>query len=357
LSLRASDLGSPLGPLARPIDAGVFGAGLSGLDGVLDTATMGRALTTMTARGAAPADVIVSSAELVDFKFDKRALIAYEVETQGGVELVFGKHFADLAHARRVYGVLAALYAATDSSSSRWSVPRPLGWLPQHGLVLYVPVGGRFLDEDLDANPRRRMEMAAECLAELHSTEMALDRSLDLTQETVSIAAWAGVVAATFPDLAHTVGGLGAELDILGGDIAFESRVPIHKDVHYRHMVMGDKLILLDVDEMRLGDSSFDVAHFCTHLHLLALRRGTSAEELELPFLTAYARHRAWARDERFEFFFAYTCLKLAWLLCLGEGVAPRPAGAERHRQASALLDLGAARLESLGSRASRRVG
>jgi hypothetical protein len=357
LSLRA-DLGSPLWPLARPLDADVLGAGLSGLDTVLDMATMGRALATIMApRGAAPMDVTVLSADLVDFKFDKRALIAYELETQDRAELILGKHFADLAHARRVYEVLAALHAITDNASTRWGVPRPLGWLPQHGLVLYVPVEGRFLDEDLDGNAPRWMGMAAECLAELHSTEMALDRSLDLVQEAVSIAAWAGVVASTFPDLADEARRLGGELAGLGGELEFESGAPIHKDVHYRHMVVADKLILLDFDEMRLGDSSFDVAHFCAHLHLLAFRRGTSAEDLERPFLSAYVRHRPWVLDERFDFFFAYTCLKLTWLLCLGEGVAPRPAGAERHRQASALLELGAARLEPHASRSSRRRG
>jgi hypothetical protein len=355
LSLRAADLGSPLWPLARPIDADVLGAGLSGLPAVLDTATMRRALgPIMSPRGAAT-DVGVLSAELVDFKFDKRALIAYELEMRDETQLVLGKHFADLSHARRVYKVLAALYATTDNSSSRWSVPRPLGWLPEHGLVLYVPVGGRFLDEELPGNAARSMGLAAECLAELHSTEMALDRSLDVAREALSITTWAAVVADAFPDLAPKARGLDRELVRLGGAIAFGSGVPIHKDVHYRHMVVGEKLILLDLDEMRLGDPSFDVAHFCAHLHLLAVRRDMSAEELERPFLEAYARHRPWATDERFGFFFAYTCLKLAWLLCLGEGVAPRPTGAERHRQASALLDLGASRLEPLASGSSRR--
>jgi hypothetical protein len=350
LSLRVADLGSPIPAVDRQIDTNVLGAGLPGLDAALDPRTMGAALSpVMAPEMGARAEVSVASVELIDLKLAKRALIAYELESPDGPLLILGKHFVAPAQARRVYEVLAALHGITNVTSSRWGVPRPLGWLPEHSLVLYVPVGGRFLDDDLENNGTRWMPLAAECLADLHSIQMGLDRSLDLAREAASVTAWAEVVASTHADLGGPARGLTAELIGLSDVIDFESGVLIHKDVHYRHMVVGEKLVLLDVDELRLGDSSFDVAHFCAHLHLLALRRGTSAKGLEHSFLDAYARHRAWTPDERFCFFFAYTCLKLAWLLCLGEGVPPRPSGAERHRQTAALLSLGASRLESLG--------
>jgi hypothetical protein len=352
LSLRVADLGAPIPAVDRQSDANILGAGLPGLGAALDPRTMGPALTTVMApeMGARVA-VSVEAVELIDLKLAKRALIAYELESPDGPLLILGKHFAEPAQARRVYEVLAALHGTTNTASSRWGVPRPLGWLPEHCLVLYVPVGGRFLDDDLEKDVGRWMPRAAECLADLHSTRMVLDRSLDLARESASVATWAEVVASMDADLGSPALGLSAELIRLSDVIEFETGVLIHKDVHYRHMVVADRLMLLDVDEMRLGDSSFDVAHFCAHLHLLALRRGTSPEGLEHSFLDAYARHRAWTLDERFGFFFAYTCLKLAWLLCLGEGVPPRPSGVERRRQTAALLTLGASRLESLVAR------
>jgi hypothetical protein len=332
----------------RQIDTDSAATGLPGLGAALDLRTMGSALNAFTsAHGLTCADASVASAEVIDLKFAKRALIAYELESSEGSWVLLGKHFADLAHGKRVYDTLSALFELTNTESSRWGVPRPLAWLPERGLFLYVAVWGRFLDEDIEANTAICMARAAECLAELHMSNLVLDRRLDLAKECNSVARWSQVIASTQPDLATGAERLAGELTRLSHVIDFERDVPIHKDVHYRHMVMGPKLMLLDFDEMRLGDSSFDIAHFCAHLHLLALRRGMSPEGLERPFLEGYARHRTWTPDERFRFFFAYTCLKLAWLLCLQEGVPPRPVGADRHRQTAALLTLGAARLES----------
>jgi aminoglycoside phosphotransferase (APT) family kinase protein len=332
----------------RQIDTILAATGLPGFGAALDLRTIGPVLSAVTSvSGVSGADASVGSAEVIDLKFPKRALIAYGLESSDGAWVLLGKHFADLAHARRVHETLAALFELTNKPSSRWGVPRPLGWLLERGLVLYVAVWGRFLDEDIEVNSASCMARAAECLAELHMSDLALDRRLDLATECDSVALWANVIASTQPDLAPQAERLAAELIRLSHVIDFERDVPIHKDVHYRHMVVGPKLVLLDFDEMHFGDSSFDVAHFCAPLHLLALRRGMSPEGLEQAFLDGYSRHRAWTPDERFRFFFAYTWLKLASLLCLQERVAPRPVGAERHRQTAALLTLGAARLES----------
>jgi hypothetical protein len=65
------------------------------------------------------------------------------------------------------------------------------------------------------------------------------------------------------------------------------------------------------------------------------------AEALERAFLEEYERQTGWRSDERFSYFCAYACLKIAKQLCLIEGVAPRPTGAEQGRQVAAVLEHG----------------
>ena len=37
--------------------------------------------------------------------------------------------------------------------------------------------------------------------------------------------------------------------------------VPIHKDLHPGHVLVGDDVYVIDLDEARNGDPTFDVAH------------------------------------------------------------------------------------------------
>jgi aminoglycoside phosphotransferase (APT) family kinase protein len=106
---------------------------------------------------------------------------------------------------------------------------------------------------------------------------------------------------------------------------------------------------VIDFDEVRLGDPNFDVAHFCAYLTLLGCRITAMAQVIDGlrdHFLTAYAARAGWQMDGRFPAFYAYTCLKIAWQLCTGTGVAPRPQAQERRRQAAAMLAQGVAVLE-----------
>ncbi len=101
---------------------------------------------------------------------------------------------------------------------------------------------------------------------------------------------------------------------------------------------------MIDFDELRLGDPNFDLAHFCANLHLLAYRQSGSPHHLcalEQRFLTAYARPTGWNwtnHGSRFNYFYVYTCLKLARQLCLGFGPSPVPTGEERQRQVQMIL-------------------
>ncbi len=109
--------------------------------------------------------------------------------------------------------------------------------------------------------------------------------------------------------------------------------MPIHKDFHYRHVLIDGGAKVIDFDEVRLGDPNLDLAHFCANLDLLAYRRHGAPQRLRglaRRFLAAYADTTGWSwpRHRRpFLYFYVYTCLKLARQLCLGFGPGPVPTG------------------------------
>jgi Ser/Thr protein kinase RdoA (MazF antagonist) len=284
----------------------------------------------------------LASTELIAYRQGRRALIAYDVAlpSKGERMCVFGKHFADRAKARRVWELKLALHR--DCARRGFSVAQPLDWIPDLALVLYVPVAGRsFLGAARERNAGRLLRLAAGSLAGFHTTGLSLDRRFALAKELDNLARWADLVCAQHPDQEGPAREALEQLRMLGPQIGFELDVPIHKDFHYEHLVLGSRLGIIDMDEARFGDPSFDLAHFCTYLELLALRAYGSpdlAEALEQAFLEEYSRRTGWAKDERFTYFRVYTYLKIAKQLCKIEGVAPRPTGDEQRRQVRRVL-------------------
>ena len=274
----------------------------------------------------------------------RRILIEYEIEPRPGAPalVLFGKQFADRSHAGRLHETWAGLEALDLGPDG--TVPRLVCLLEELGLVLYLPAPGRMLAEDLAApGAGAGVRRTAEWLARLHAGALALDRRLDVAHEVENACIWAQRVGQAHPDLADPARRLAGELAASAREIRSEADVPIHKDIHAGHVVVGDTLAVIDFDEMRLGDPSFDVAHFCVYLHLAGIRSGRPGHfrRVRGEFLAEYAARTGWEPDEGFSAFWAYSCLKVAKQLAMGSGIAPRPRGAECIRQLHEMLRCG----------------
>ena len=68
-----------------------------------------------------------------------------------------------------------------------------------------------------------------------------LDRTLDLAAEQRNVAAWAATVAARFPELAGPATALASALTAAFDRLPEQPAVPIHKDFHYQHVLVGDR--------------------------------------------------------------------------------------------------------------------
>jgi aminoglycoside phosphotransferase (APT) family kinase protein len=208
-------------------------------------------------------------------------------------------------------------------------------------MVLYVPLSGRSLDQLAGAEEITAcLEASAEWLAVLHGGRVHLDRVLDVPHEAANAAEWAAVVARVHPALADQTSTL-ADALLAEPCPAFGRAVPIHKDFHYQHVIAGDGIGVVDLDEARMGDAAFDVAHFAVNLRLLALRTAPSdgdADRWQRPFLMTYSAVTGWTSDDAFRWYTAYTCLKLARQLATGSGPRPRPSGRAREDQVGRIL-------------------
>ncbi len=301
-------------------------------------------LAPLARAGATPR---ITYAKLLAYKQGNRGLIQYEVAGigSGDPSLVFGKLFPALNQAERTYAIMRMLWDDVFTDNPRVGVPRPLSVLPELSMLVYVPAEGQFLNEVISgARALEAMELSGTWLGTLHRHQLPLDRRFHIATEVVNLQAWASLIAQKYPDEAETATKIASYLRERAGELAFQTDVPIHKDFHYGHIVVDGGLKIIDFDEMRLGDPNFDLAHFCANLHLLAYRHSDGPytfSTLQRAFLNAYVRETGWSTNERFVYFYAYTCLKIAKQLCTMRGLRPRPEGEDQLRQVQLMLQQG----------------
>jgi aminoglycoside phosphotransferase (APT) family kinase protein len=295
-------------------------------------------------------DAVVTRAELVEATKSRRAVVRYRLKRAGPERAIFGKVHPDAEHATRAFRTMELLAEEVFSSREGLRVTRPVGLLPELAMVLYWPTEGVTLDRLPPERAAPWVRAAAQWLALLHDSRVRLGLHFDLANETTNLREWATLVGRALPREAVAADHLARRIGAFAAELELETDVPIHKDFHYQHVIVGEGLTVIDLDEARLGDPTLDVAHFCANLRFLSLRAQTAdadAAGLRDAFLEEYADLTGWQADARFTFFFAYTCLKMAKQLATGRGPRPIPTGAERARQALTVLGEGLACLAS----------
>lgn len=309
---------------------------------VLDTEAMTKRLSGFLDGGP---HLRVVAARVLGRPTGPRVVVAYHtVGAEGTGPTLIGKIYADSGRARRLHDLLAELHAL-HLAGHECGVPRPVGYVPELGMSVYVAAGGRTLDQ-LEGRERSQGAVAAAYwLAAMHRSGVGLDRRFDLAVEMRNLSEWSQLVARHDPSLAAATAPLLERLGSLSQTIQLSTTVPIHKDFQYRHVLVDrGRVVVIDLDEARLGDPAFDVAHFGANLRLLAIREGKGYDDLaglESAFLHGYASRTGYRPDLRHDFFHAYTCLKIAKQLVRGRGPAPVPTGLELSRQLHLILGEG----------------
>jgi aminoglycoside phosphotransferase (APT) family kinase protein len=93
---------------------------------------------------------------------------------------------------------------------------------------------------------------------------------------------------------------------------------PIHKDFHAGHVLIGQDVYVLDLDEARLGDPALDLAHFCTCLEAVA--GSVAAGPMTSAFMDEYVAVTGWSDAGSLASYCAHTWLKVAKQITVGSG-------------------------------------
>jgi aminoglycoside phosphotransferase (APT) family kinase protein len=268
---------------------------------------------------AAAREVEVEAAELLGVAPGRRSVVRYMVrgldDERDAVVPVIGKQFTHARSARLAFYHLRLL--ADDAfGDGPFRVPSPVGLAGEQGLLFYREDVGAPLGSLLDGPAGTEgIRSAAEWLARLHSSDLRLPRELSLAREVESTRQWAIEISQLHPPAAAQAGVLASRWAAAAKSAAVDVVVPIHKDFHAGHVLIGEQTCVIDLDEARMGDPAFDVAHFCTYLAQL----GAPASSVE-EFLDAYSTATGWADKGSLAPFRAYTCLKIAKQAVVGSG-------------------------------------
>jgi hypothetical protein len=280
--------------------------------------------------GVAPR--VVAAQQLADAA-GRRTVVRYLVEGLGGsaATALIGKahdarHRAFIAHEN-----LRILGQEVFTGTAGLGVPRIVCRIPSLGMLLYREVAGRSADVLDGPGAVRAAESAGHWLTALHTSSVVLTRRVDLGHEVANAEEWATRVAAAVPMSRPTVFDLMDRLVDAAAQLPATREVPVHKDLHAGHVLVPDGgrggVVVIDLDEARMGDPAIDVAHFCAYLD--ASRR-PAASAMRDAFLAGYGLVPGAASELRVRFYAAYTAIKIAKQFVGGTGPLRPPAGPAR---------------------------
>jgi hypothetical protein len=310
---------------------------------VMDTVAMTERLLPLLPTGVTPSDAVqISAAVRLGGQQGTRAVVAYYTgDEAAGRPSLIAKIFADSERARRLHDLLTAVHRAFVAREL-FGVPRPVAYLPDLNMVVYLPVTGSTLDSTERSEQPERIARAAGWLAALHGADLSLGRRLDIAKELSNVVQWGEVILRARPAATRDVSVLLDHIRRLGRTVEMRTDVPIHKDFHYQHVLYDGRAVgVIDLDEARAGDPAFDVAHYAANLRMLAIRDAMPMGEpghLESAFLRAYQARTGYEIDARHEFVHAYTCVKIAKQLVTSRGPGPAPVGPQREAQVDQIL-------------------
>ncbi len=169
--------------------------------------------------------------------------------------------------------LFADQWALWKSCRDRVGIPQPEGYLSNPRLTLQERVAGERLGT-LVKTPsfNELLRQTANSIAVIHSTRIPLHKMRDPVRETQSLRRWGVVLQNIRSDLAQRIQILH---ESLLGEMERRTTVSatVHGDFHPANvLVAGNKIWLIDFDQMANGDPSADVGRFLASLRILSLR-------------------------------------------------------------------------------------
>ncbi|NJO83783.1 MAG: FHA domain-containing protein [Blastochloris sp.] len=290
---------------------------------------------------------VVTYAKVLDYTQGEGGKVEYTVTgiNGGATCTVIGRLYSAAGDVVRRRRTMQTLWGEVFARTPYLNVPQPLGVILDLPMLCYVQPDGQLLSEAIiQEHVTRWMEQLGAWLGILHRQRLSTDRPFQIQAELANVQAWAHLVEHTWPAGAEAATRIAGYLHGRAGALTFATDVPIHGDFHYGHVLVNGGVRVVESDTLYGGDPHVDLAHFCAYLRLLVYRRNMlrpPVMALQSAFLRTYTQQTGWSPNERFAYFFAYTCLKIAKQLCSRRGIPPHPDGDEQRRQVLLILQHG----------------
>jgi Phosphotransferase enzyme family len=200
-------------------------------------------------------------------------------------------------------------------------IAEPIAYHSRWQVLLLAWESGRTLRDFLAAgeDAHQAMEGAALWLLKLHACPLTGGRIYGYRRHFHTLGVWERTLLNTDREIGNAFGSVRARIKKELAKCKKCPRVPTHRDFSPEHLVVEEegRFVGLDFDEFCQYDPLFDVAHFISHLRLLALASLGSLDHFEsyaTHFEEAYASGSANFSQTRVRLLMAIAFLKLSYL-------------------------------------------
>ena len=233
---------------------------------------------------------------------------------------LIGKVYVERGDAANVYQRITALREGLSDCTGCAYIPAPLMLLRDLGMVLQEYFEGRHIDRVYwDEKAPAAIANAAKWLAGLHrSPPLPGLAAKSMEHELRKVDGWIGQIinampAADTPRLPRAR----KILHELASTMPRRRLAMIHRDCYHGNILCdGDRVAVIDFDQLSVGDPAMDIGHFLSHLSARAYKKSGNANALSNhadTFLGAYLDENSIALGTRLEFYKAYSLFKLAF--------------------------------------------
>lgn len=241
------------------------------------------------------------------------AILRYSIELPESPGLVFGK-VQPGNRGLRAYQIVNSLWAAAARYPGYLHLPRPLGFVPEIGLLLEEGVRGKpVTGRRTAAEFALTGNAAAEALAVIHESGVECDSSIDIEREIARLDRVADQFTYVLPGGHFLLTDLISHMRDRVRKTDEEAILPTHGDLKYDQFVFhNDTFTLLDFDYFAMAENSYDLGKFCAYLVPSSprdWRDSAAAEEIREDFIRRYRELRPDATLQRFG---VYEALQLA---------------------------------------------
>lgn len=263
------------------------------------------------------ADVITAARriniERVRYLPEVAAIIRYTLDLPGSPSKIFGK-VQPGSRGLRSYKVVAGLWQAAARHPGLLTLPRPLGFVPELGLLLEEAIRGRPVGNNrLTSEFAMTGIAAADALAVIHESGVECEVRIEIERELERLDRVAEQFTYVLPSGHFLLRDLIAHMRDRLRKTSEEDWLPTHGDMKYDQFIYhNETFTLLDFDYFALAENSYDLGKFCAYLvpsNPDDWRESAAAEEIRLDFIHRYRELRPEATLQRFQ---VYEALQLA---------------------------------------------